>query len=251
MRLTVGTYNLQNGGDGGRLGDQLDLLAVQEPDLLAIQEAKHWDRDGRKMLHWAADALGMTFRDLVTSNHHGCHLALFVRERDGLRVVQERHDPGPPFWHALGVVELQIPGRERPLFFINAHLAPGNPDLRTIEAQTLKLFRGRDVILAGDINGVALGEKPSTEGVDPDHAADKLDARPALALRKAGLLDVAACWGDPTPTVGHTRADRLAYRCDQIHTTLPRSGIRGYGVVEEDEPLSDHRPVVAEFDLGT
>lgn len=64
------------------------------------------------------------------------------------------------------------------------------------------------------------------------------------------MTDVGACLGDATATVGHRRADKLAYRCDRVYTTLPRRAITGFEVICEDNPESDHRPATARFQLS-
>jgi hypothetical protein len=74
----------------------------------------------------------------------------------------------------------------------------------------------------------------------------KHDTR-AADTRAEYMTDVGAHLGDATPTVGHRRADRLAYRCDRVYTTLPPESITGYEVVHEDDPESDHRPIIATF----
>jgi len=48
--------------------------------------------------------------------------------------------------------------------------------------------------------------------------------------------------------VGH--ASKLPYRCDRIYTTLPPDAITGYQVITTTDGESDHRPVIAEFDLA-
>ncbi|AQZ62754.1 unnamed protein product [[Actinomadura] parvosata subsp. kistnae] len=61
------------------------------------------------------------------------------------------------------------------------------------------------------------------------------------------MHDVGAILGDSDPTVGHGNGP--AYRCDRIHTTLPRTSMVSHRVIHEEHPTSDHRPVVAEFEV--
>ena len=251
--LRAGTYNLRNGGlDGPRRDDtrllrQIDMLRDLKLDVLGLQEAK-WGTRSRSRLEHVADQLGMTWRNLVPSNFHGCDLAVLVRESNQMKVTQTRHLTGPPFVHAHSDVELRINGRDRPIRFMVGHLAPSSAGIRADEAELVGVYRGLDVVYVADCNAVGVGENPDTTGVDPYHAAGKLDVRAAEALQAAGFVDVGAYVGNTTPTVGHTRAGRLAYRCDRIYTTLPTDTIIGYGVVQEaGEPLSDHRPVWADF----
>jgi hypothetical protein len=66
-------------------------------------------------------------------------------------------------------------------------------------------------------------------------------------LEETGFVDVAAYLRDLRPTVGHDGG--LRYRCDRIYGTFPLNAIVSYEVIEEHEPVSGHRPLVATFDL--
>jgi endonuclease/exonuclease/phosphatase family metal-dependent hydrolase len=135
---------------------------------------------------------------------------------------------------------------------VSAHLAPSSPAHRLVEAEALALIaKDNRVIAGGDWNAVpAADPDPPLDGVDARHARRKLDRSAAQAIEGAGFTDVAAHLGDRTPTVGHVGPDRLAYRSDRIYTTLPPAAITGCQVVTEDEPASDHRPVIATFRLA-
>lgn len=254
-QFTIGSCNLLNGGlddDGdGRLRRQLAVLAGLEADAWAFQECKEWQASGYRALFLAERVLGMR-GFLARSNHHGCHLAVFVREPAGIRVTGQRHEQAPPYWHAVARVVIEADGSPGPLHLVSAHLAPSSPSIRLAEAEALGLLaKDGPVIAGGDWNAVpAADPDPPLDGVDPGHARRKLDRAPARAIEEAGFTDVAAHCGNQTPTVGHLGPDRLAYRCDRIYTTLPPAAIEGYRVVTEDEPASDHRPIVATFNLA-
>jgi endonuclease/exonuclease/phosphatase family metal-dependent hydrolase len=251
--FTFGSYNLLAGGfDDGRddrLRHQLTLLADIGADAWAFQECAGWRAAGCRALFTAEQILGLR-GFLVPSAHHGCDLAVFVRESAGLRVIAERHELGHPYWHAVAriIVETSWPGTS--LHLVSAHLAPSSPAIRLAEAEALALI-AKDgwVIAGGDWNAMpATDPVPPVDGIDPAHARRKLDRSAAYALEEAGLIDVAAHLGDLRPTVGH--AGGLHYRCDRVYTTLPAEAIASYQVVTEYEPASDHRPVVATFNLG-
>lgn len=248
MRLTIVTYNLENGGcddgDDARLWDQVNALAEHHPDVVAFQEAK-WP-DGHKLLDRVADQLGMTFRTLVRSNFHGCDIAVLVRERPGLRVGKERHLTGPPFSHCHADVELKVKGRT--IRFMAGHAAPSSPTVRLAEAEMVTVYRNLPVIYVADFNAATIDEKPDVKGLDPHYVNAKLDTAPAFTLAAAGFIDVGARRGELTPTVGHAGNDRLAYRCDRVYTTLPDT-IADCRVLRNMDDLSDHRPVLAAFDL--
>lgn len=247
--LRVGTYNLLGADDPIRLRRQLAMLAGWELDVLALQECKWWDRDYRRALHRAGRELRMHFY-MANSNHHGCHIAIGVREP--LRVIEERHDVTPVWWTCLAYVVIDT-GHPDPLHVVGAHLAPSAPAIRLQEAEALNLIKGRPLVALGDWNAMpATDPDPDSTGVHAEHARRKLDRRPAQTLEAAGWLDVGTAVGDLTPTVGHTQADRLAYRCDRIYTAgLPLQAIDGYRVGPARAELSDHRLVMACIRLDT
>jgi endonuclease/exonuclease/phosphatase family metal-dependent hydrolase len=252
LKLRIGTYNLRDGGldnkAAARLASQVDMLARLDLDLLALQEAK-WGTYRESHRGYVAKRLGMTWSSRVPSSFHRCDIAMFVRATEHLRTGKERHLQGPPWVHAHGDVELTVAGQPHPWRFMAGHMSPGSPTIRLAEAEMMGVYRTLPLIYVADFNSVALGESPDLTGVEPAHAKRKLDTRAAQALAEDGFLDVGAHRQDSTPTVGHNRTDRLAYRCDRIYTTLPSVWITGYGVVDDADDLSDHRAVWAEITL--
>ena len=250
--FTFGSYNLLAGGfDDGRddrLRHQLVLLADVGADAWAFQECAGWRAAGCRALFHAEQILGLR-GFLVPSSHHGCDLAVFVRESAGLRVIAERHEQGHPYWHAVARLVVQTPWPGRPLHLVSAHLAPSSPTIRLAEAEALALIAKDGLVIAGgDWNALpACDPEPPLDTVDPGHARRKLDRSAARAIEEADFMDVAAHLGDLRPTVGH--ASGLSYRCDRVYTTLPAEAIVSYQVITEYEPASDHRPVVATFNL--
>jgi endonuclease/exonuclease/phosphatase family metal-dependent hydrolase len=254
-QLTFGSYNLDNGGldeDGRRdtrFARQMEMLAEAKADVWAFQECKGWAKDGYGYLHFAERMLGMR-GFLAKSGHHGCDLAIFIRESTGITVSAQRHEEGPPYWHAVARVEVVI--GDLPYSLISAHLAPSSPALRRIEAEAFALIAREGTLIAGgDWNAVPADDPdpPAADGASAGRAGRKLDRSAAQAIEEAGLTDVAAHLGNLDPTVGHSSG--LSYRCDRIYTSLPTAAITGYRVIGEDRPKSDHRPVVATFGLDT
>jgi len=183
----------------------------------------------------------------------GGDVAVFVRESSGIRVVEPRHEERPPWWHAVALVIAEVEGVDGLLRFASAHLAPISPSLREIEAEAFGLLceHPGPLIAGGDWNAVPAGDAiPDIEGIHPGKARRKQDDRAARALAEY-MTDVGAHVRDTVPTVGHTRNDKLAYRCDRVYTTLPLESITGFEVIRDMDPDSDHRPVVARFRLGT
>jgi endonuclease/exonuclease/phosphatase family metal-dependent hydrolase len=251
-QFTFGSYNLLAGGfDDGRddrLRHQLTVLAEVGADAWAFQKCLGWRAAGGQALFHAEQILGLR-GFLVPSSHHGCDLAVFVRESAGLRVMAERHEQGHPYWHAVARLVVATPWPGSSLHLVSAHLAPSSPAIRLAEAEALALIAKDGLMIAGgDWNALsATDPEPSLDGIDPRHARRSLDRSAACALEEAGFIDVAAHLGDLRPTVGH--AGGLHCRCDRVYTTLPAETIVSYQVVTEYEPASDHRPVVATFDL--
>lgn len=253
MILTAATWNLRGGGiDNGsdaRLRRQLTLLAGLNLDVAAFQECKHWADDDSAPLHLAEEQLGMT-GFLAESAHHGCHLAVFVRESAGLRVIEPRHERGHPYWHAVARVLVRAEGLPEPLHLASLHFAPSSPVIRLAEAEAFELIAQAGPLIAmGDINAMPLHDPdppPSTR--HRGHVQRKLDRSAAQALEDNGLLDVGALCADPTPTVGHEPGG-LKYRCDRCYTNLPPGAIISHQVITCADPDSDHDPVVCVFDL--
>jgi endonuclease/exonuclease/phosphatase family metal-dependent hydrolase len=250
VKLTFATWNTLTGGiDAGsdaRLRRQLGLLASLSPAVIGLQECWHWDRDYYRLFHRAEQLLGMR-GFLSPSPHHGCHLAIFIRPGAGLRVTQQRHEHGHPYWHGAARIVPEAGEYPEPLDLASVHLAPSSPAIRLAEAEALGLIAGeRPAILGGDFNALPAGD-PAPPGA-AGRARRKLDRGPAEALEETGFLDAGACFGDTTPTVGHDGG--LAYRCDRLYTTLPAEAVTDYQVITSADADSDHRPVVAEFDLA-
>jgi endonuclease/exonuclease/phosphatase family metal-dependent hydrolase len=253
LNLTFVTWNILSGGiadgDDTRLRRQLAILNACRPDVLALQELNDFDRDGDRLMHLAENLLG-GMRGFLARSPHGCHLGVFIRESAGLRVIRTRHEQRLPYWHGVACVEAEADGFGR-LLLASAHLAPSSPAQRQIEAEAFKLIaESGALIAAGDWNAIPASDPdPQPAGDEDEHIRRKLDRGPARALEGAGLTDVGAHLGDVTPTVGHWSADKLAYRCDRFYTNLPAGMIASHQVITDADDCSDHRPVIAAFNL--
>lgn len=249
-QLTFGSYNLNGGmdaGDDARLRRQMALLAGLSLSGVAIQECKYWDHGNFRTFHLAERLLGMR-GFLSRSAHHGCHLAVFIREGAGLRVIEQRHERGNEWWHGVACVLVEATGLPQPLQLASCHLAPSSPARRLAEAEAFALVAQRGPLIAGgDWNALPAADPEPAGPVSGKHRR-KLDRRPAVALEEIGLLDVGAHVGDMTPTVGHD--SELPYRCDRVYTSLPAGAVVGHEVITSADAESDHRLVVAKFDLG-
>lgn len=251
MKLIFATWNILSGGLDGpsttRLQRQMELLARLGPSAVALQECTYWDRENFRTFHLAERLLDMR-GFLSRSAHHGCHLAVFIREGAGLRVTEQRHERGNEWWHGVACVLAEAEGFPQRLQLASCHLAPSSPVRRLAEAEAFALVTERGLLIAGgDWNALPAGD-PEPPGPVTGKCRRKLDRRAAQALEESGLIDAGAYLGDMTPTVGH--ASELAYRCDRIYTSLPAEAITDYQVITIADDDSDHRPVIAEFDLA-
>lgn len=250
MDLTFVSWNILSGGiDGGsdvRLRRQMTLLSALNPSVVTLQECKDWDLGNFRLLHLTERLLGMR-GFLSPSRHHGCHLAVFIREDAGLRVVEQRHEHGDEWWHAVACIQVEVQDIPWPLQLASCHLAPSSPTRRLAEAESFALVAERGPLIAGgDWNALPAGDPEPPGPVSRKHCR-KLDRRAAEALEELGLIDVGAHVHDLTPTVGYRCG--LPYRCDRVYTSLPASVVTGYEVISAADQESDHRPVVAKFDL--
>jgi len=248
--FTFGSYNWQGGsGDGedGRLTRQLALLSDVRADAWAFQGCSGWRDCGGRTLFLAEQILGLR-GFLAPSSRPGGDLAVFVRE-PGLRVTAERHEHGYPFWHSVARLAVATPWPGTSFHLVSADLAPASPVIRLAEAEALAVIAGDGLVIAGGSwNALPADDpEPSLDGAGPGHGRRVLDRSAAGALEETGFADVAAYLGDLRPTVGHSGG--LRYRCDRIYSTFPVKSIVSYEVIEEYEPVSGHRPVVAAFNL--
>jgi exodeoxyribonuclease-3 len=251
MKLTCATWNTLAGGidagDDARFRRQMAVIAGLELSAIAFQECKQWDGDDDyETFHAAERLLGMKGL-LAPSAHHGCHLAVFIRESAGLRVVRRRNEHGGEWWHAVACMVVEAEGFPWPLQLASCHLAPSSPERRLAEAEAFALVAKRGPLIAGGDWNALPASDPGPPGPVTGQHRRKLDRRAAEALEELGLTDVGSHAGDATPTVGH--ASKLPYRCDRIYTSLPAEAITGYQVITTADDESDHRPVVGEFDL--
>lgn len=251
MKLTFATWNLLGGGIDGssdeRLRRQMAVLADRDPSVVALQECKDWDLGNFRAFHLAERLLGL-HGYLGRSSHHGCHLAVFIRESAGLRVIEQRHEQGNEWWHGVACVLAELEDFPQPLQLASFHLAPSSPERRLAEAESTALIVKRGLLIAGGDWNALPARDPLPPGLVTGTRCRKLDRRAAEALEETGLVDVGAHVGDLTPTVGHASA--LPYRCDRIYTSLPPGAITGYQVITTADRESDHRPVIAAFDLA-
>ena len=165
------------------------------------------------------------------------NVAVFVSPSEyRVKVIRTRHegmlhDEKTPFWHAVAVVYVDVMGYGL-LRLASGHLAPISPELRAAEAEYLGLTaeKPEPLIIGMDANAYALNEPDrDVTGVHPGKVRRKSDTRAAVYLAEY-MTDCGAQMGCTVPTVGHTRADKLAYRCDRkLHHSPQRNDHRSPG----------------------
>jgi hypothetical protein len=258
--FVFGTYNFLQGGIDGtettRFRRQLRRLKEHGARAWAFQECSEWDTNG--CLEAAEDVLGMRGFVARSTRNPGGNVAVFVDTSDHrVKVIRTRHEgmfheEKTPYWHAVAVVHVDVKGFGY-LRLASGHLAPSSPEKRAEEAEYFQLIADKPVplIAGGDWNGYALNEpERDVTGIHRGKVRRKPDLRAAMALAEY-MTDTGAHLGDTTPTVGHTRDDKLAYICDRVYTTLPEGTIVGHQVVTDEDEDSDHRKVLTTFRLDT
>ena len=248
------TYNILTGGQPGRLGTIVDVIAAHRPDLLALQELRGFDRAALDRL---ATATGMAA--YLARSWSGQPVAVLVRE--GRAVTAARRVRGP-FHHA--AAEVTVATDRGPLVVIGTHLCPFSPAVRLAEARALagRVHPDRLLLLMGDLNSL----DPWTDHADrvrqlptryrSRHLRDGVvDTRTVATLTGAGLVDLFR----PGDTPDHSVPTQLGgieftgARLDYILATEPLARLaRSCRIVTgaETDTASDHYPVLAELDLA-
>jgi len=267
MKLQVLTYNTlfggRDGADDRRALAQWELIQTLAPDVLLMQEAKGFDLAGGALLHQWEARIGMR-GFLAVAPRTGQNVAIFIREP--LKPLSF-HVDAVNFHHALATLSVGMPGDDRPLTLISAHLCPAGAVVRRREAAYLAVQAGTEslTLLTGDFNS-ASPHDDEPEGFDalPAHhraryVADDLRGadRTVLAhLESAGWVDVGhALGGSQVPTVptrGFTGTEFAVMRCDYVLASraLARFAV-AYDVVRTPatDTASDHYPVLATFEV--
>lgn len=229
-----------DGDDDQRLEQLLEILNAEDLDAVCLGETR-WrepgNPEGNRRLHDVAHRLGMTGRYLVHSSYYECDMAILLNE-DKFRVVEERHEHGIPWFHALGRLETFVPGFGRLDLVVN-HFAPSMATIREQEADAFKLLGKVPMIALGDYNARAVADLVNPAAFTPDKE-HKLDDTPDRIIQKAGFTDVGAAYGekgDLSPTVGWGNGRQA--RLDRVYHNIPGARVTGYKVI----PPTPRRPL--------
>lgn len=255
------TWNIKTGG-----GDRLDAIVAVvrrvSPDVLALQELRHFDRHGGRGMAGFAAAVGMTPH--LARSAFGQPVAVLVRapaRLTGTTTVR---------WRLHHAAAAAVVATDRgPLTVVSTHLNPFSPERRRREARWLAARHGthgtRHVVLAGDLNALDpwTGHTERIDRLPPlyrrrhVHADGTVDTRTVAAFEAAGFTDLwrvaGAGEGLTAPTTRGGGREFSGMRLDYVLGSAPvAAAARAARVVTGDEAeyASDHYPVVVDLDLG-
>ncbi len=250
FRVRIVTLNIWFGGGNARRFERiLNTLHSLSPDVVALQECLGWE-DGRRLQETAHElALPHTYLGLARPRPSGfCyHVALLSRWP-----LENPVSYADPAVNAHCVVHAQVQGID----LLATHLDGHDEDLRLDEARWLNQLRvqERPAVLAADLNSL------SPQDPYPEDLAQLLRERGVAKYGPGVRRDVmaellGADWVDPLysegpPPVWET-ASRAGLRFRTDYTLVSRglaASVLGCRVVPVDEEVSDHCPVVLDFE---
>lgn len=264
--MKVMTFNIKNGGqddfDFSRLPQIADIVAAENPEILALQELMYFDLNKHKNLHYFENRTGLRAFFLPTKT--GQHVAVFVRKDAKVTGL----DSDNVNYHH-GMVEVTVETTAGPLTAIGTHLCPHGGENRLGEVQRLanKAKSDRMVLLMGDLNSLdPLSDHRTSVANLPSHyrsrhlmpgSNSEVDTRAIATLTSAGFIDMYQRDENTTrpytaPTAHGGGYEFSQMRVDYILGTaplLPRLKQLYVCEIEACDYASDHYPVVAEFDL--
>lgn len=259
------TYNILNGG-GSRLDDLLGIIDARRPDVLAIQEARGWERHGGRRLAHVSAALGMTA--YLARATLGMPVAVLIRPPG--RVLHHRA-VRLPLHHAASIVEVETD--RGPLTVTSAHLNPFSSSRRRHEAAWLARRTRPETgmaLLMGDLNALD-PETDHTARLAAMHglhrarhvrrrAPGRADTRAVATLQAAGYRDLWTAAGAhgqpftaPTSQGGGREFAKDGMRIDYILGSTSLAELcTGCETITggATETASDHYPVAATLDLS-
>jgi endonuclease/exonuclease/phosphatase family metal-dependent hydrolase len=236
-KLRIATYNLLAGGSARRANHWEMLREHIAPDILLTQESK--SPDAHQFPHRTS-----IWREALKGRWG---TALIATSLD----VTPLHVRGFRGWISGGEIDLG----GRPLRIFSVHIPAGDHGyVRTVHRMIDRLkphARAADLILGGDFN-VAVGFRTDGDPVKMSRAER------TVLTRLVDELDLFPCWqahhgAKPLAQTLRWTGNRAApYHCDGIFAPRAwRERLRSCEVVSgpEWDRLSDHNPVIAEFQL--
>jgi len=246
--MRIVTYNFLRAGSPNRCGHWSRVIRDLKPDLVMAQECRPpQSSPGERFQHDRHD--GFTWR---SAESRGWGSGLFARCASLVPIVIPDYDG----W-VVGAEIRKTAWSEGPLMVFSVHGPVGERGyIRTMQdiLDRVALLRGRaDIVLGGDFNVVVGYRQPSERIRVLRGERDVLD-------RLTNEFGLVSCWQAANPnrplaqTLRWMRNPSAPYHCDGIfvpRTWLPR--LKSCRVVRGSRwsLLSDHNPVLADFDSST
>jgi exodeoxyribonuclease-3 len=263
--MKVMSYNTLFGGwdglDGRRFGLQREIIATVRPDVLLVQEAKQFERDGNKRLYEVEQAIEMR-GFLAQATRTGQNTVVFIG--DEIRPMSFDADC-VHFHHSAAVLTVRSPEFALPLTLVSVHLCPNGPQVRQTEAAYLIGHAAPDglALIGGDFNSVSSldAEPPDWEYLPTHFRARYLSSDGKTAdrsvmegLYRAGFIDVAHRFGEhreaTVPGAAFKNTEFVPFRSDYLLASAAlATSAASYAVIKDENThaASDHYPIVAEF----
>lgn len=266
--MRVMTWNILDGGqddwDYARLALVLKVAGAHRPDVLVLNEAKHFDMDDGRVLYRVENELGL--RGFLARAESGQHVVVFLR-RD-LSIVAARIDI-THFHHALICLRIQLMTGQT-LTVLGTHFCPHGSLNRLLEAQRVANYARGDeyVLLMGDLNSLdhyddhraalaALAPHYRARYVVPGEV-DLVDTRVTRTLEGAGFVDIGhALDTSEDRFTAPTRLPRggsefSQMRVDYVYASAKLAPLAQEAAVirmPDTDAASDHYPIIVDFDL--
>ena len=256
--LKIMTYNILEGTGyerAERLDIVIDVVHQVEPDILAIQEANHFDNNDYERLKKLSGSVGLPYYALAlgTRRNSGRQFHVATLSRYPFKQQQRLNH----FYHAS--LRTAIQSDHGLISIVNAHLHPHNEEERKKEVNRMLGAQKphQNTIILGDLN--ALSPHDSYEDLLPllpDYLKKSFTKEGHIAcdaitvLLNAGYHDTAAETGInhvktmPTPLSKHAR-DGLTFRIDYVFVSSSlKNNIQKTEVLKSPviEKASDHYP---------
>jgi exonuclease III len=246
-QMRIVTYNFLRAGSLKRCGHWSRLIRNFSPDLILAQECRPPDMSpGEKFRHHDHDAFVWQ-----SAGSRGWGTGLFARSASLVPIAIPDYNG----WVIGGEIR-NTPWSERSFIVFSIHGPVGERGyIRTMQhiLDRIALFRNHaDLVLGGDFN-VAVGYRK------PNERIKILRGERELLDRLTNEFNLVSCWQAANPnrplaqTLRWMGNPSAPYHCDGIfvpRSWLPR--LKSCRVVRGSRwsQLSDHNPVMAEFQLG-
>jgi len=238
----------ENGGGKERLDKIINFVNNERPDILSLSEVEKWNKDERTLLDFK---LRTKFRYHFIKDH----IIIF----SNFQINDEEHI-------GKGIMKVKLTVNKKSISLIAAHLSPGFEDKRLVQIdKIIKKSNNEKTILIGDLNSLSPLDKYNEESLIETFRKINLkkfgDKKLRFDVQKKilnfGLIDTVKKFSNSfeysVPTEFNKDPHHAAkLRLDYLYITpnlLPN--LKSSRIIrnEETNQLSDHFPIIAEFDL--